>query len=68
MLVFAVIALTGLTASLFINRRRVWVRAVSDDEGRTVVEVAGLVRQENVDLTAELAVVMAAVTRPPKHE
>jgi cytochrome c biogenesis protein len=64
-LVFAVIALTGLTASLFINRRRVWVRALPDPQGRTVVEVAGLVRQENLDLTAELAVIMAAATRGP---
>ena len=61
-LVFAVIALTGLTASLFINRRRVWVRAGPDGQGRTVVEVAGLVRQENLDLTAELTGIMAAVT------
>jgi cytochrome c biogenesis protein len=67
-LVFSVVALAGLTASLFVNRRRVWVRAVADPEGRTVVEVAGLVRQENVDLTAELAAVMAAVTGPPKNE
>jgi cytochrome c biogenesis protein len=67
-LVFAVIALAGLTASLFINRRRVWVRAVSDPEGRTVVEVAGLVRQENLDLGPEVDVIMAAVTRRPKHE
>ena len=67
-LVFAVIALLGLTTSLFINRRRVWVRATADSEGRTVVEVGGLVRQENLDLTAELAVIMAAVTRQPKPE
>lgn len=67
-LVFAVVALAGLTASLFINRRRVWVRAVTDPEGRTVVEVAGLVRQENLDLTAELTAIMDAVTGEPKHE
>lgn len=67
-LVFAVIALTGLTVSLFINRRRVWVRVTSNPEGRTVVEVAGLVRQENLDLTAELAAIMDAVTGAPKTE
>ena len=55
---------TGLTLSLFIRRRRVWVRAVRGSEGSTVVEVAGLVRQENVDLTAEMAAIMDAVTRP----
>jgi cytochrome c biogenesis protein len=62
-LAFAVIALTGLTLSLFVRRRRVWVRAVTDDDGRTVVEVAGLARQENVDLTVETGAVMAAVTQ-----
>ncbi len=67
-LIFAMIALVGLTTSLFINRRRVWVRVTADPAGRTVVEVAGLVRQENVDLTAELADIMAAVTRQPKSE
>jgi cytochrome c biogenesis protein len=67
-LVFAVIALVGLTGSLFIHRRRVWVRAAADSEGRTVVEVAGLVRQENLDLTAELAVIMDAVTRQSTNE
>jgi cytochrome c biogenesis protein len=61
-LVFAVIALTGLTASLFINRRRVWVRALPDGQGRTVVEVAGLVRQENLDVSGEVDTIMAAVT------
>jgi cytochrome c biogenesis protein len=64
-LAFAVIALAGLTGSLFINRRRVWVRATADPAGRTVVEVAGLVRQENLDLTTELAAILAAVTRQP---
>jgi cytochrome c biogenesis protein len=65
-LVFAVIALAGLTASLFIHRRRVWVRASTDSEGRTVVEVAGLVRQENLDVSTELEAIMAAVTRSPR--
>jgi cytochrome c biogenesis protein len=67
-LVFAVIALVGLTASLFVNRRRVWVRAVPDPQGRTVVEVAGLVRQENLDLGPEVDVIMAAVSGRSKHE
>ena len=59
----AIIALLGLTLSLFVRRRRVWVRAVTDSEGRTVVEVAGLVRQENLDLTAEMAAIMNDVTQ-----
>jgi cytochrome c biogenesis protein len=67
-LAFAIIALAGLTTSLFIRRRRVWVRAIAGEEGRTVVEVAGLVRQENLDLGAETAQIMEAVTRQPKSE
>jgi cytochrome c biogenesis protein len=62
-LLAAIIALAGLTLSLFIRRRRVWVRAITDPEGRTVVEVAGLVRQENLDLTAEMAAIMTDVTQ-----
>jgi cytochrome c biogenesis protein len=61
-LLAAIIALAGLTLSLFVRRRRVWVRAVTDEQGRTVVEVAGLVRQENLDLNAELATIMDDIT------
>jgi cytochrome c biogenesis protein len=32
--------------SLFVRRRRVWVRATRTDDGRTLVEVAGLARSE----------------------
>jgi cytochrome c biogenesis protein len=42
----AVLALAGLMLSLFVRRRRVWVRAVTADGGRTLVEVAGLARTE----------------------
>lgn len=42
----SVLALAGLMLSLFVRRRRVWVRASADNDGRTLVEVAGLVRSE----------------------
>jgi cytochrome c biogenesis protein len=42
----AVLALAGLMLSLFVRRRRVWVRAVTATDGRTLVEVAGLARTE----------------------
>jgi cytochrome c biogenesis protein len=42
----ALLALAGLMMSLFVRRRRVWVRAVAEDDGRTLVEVAGLARTE----------------------
>ena len=40
------LALAGLMLSLFVRRRRVWVRASAADDGRTLVEVAGLSRAE----------------------
>ena len=45
-LVAALLALAGLMLSLFVKRRRVWVRAAQDGSGRTLVEVAGLARTE----------------------
>ncbi|MEO7979325.1 MAG: cytochrome c biogenesis protein ResB [Sporichthyaceae bacterium] len=53
-LVAALLALAGLMASLFVRRRRVWVRVGADGEddvdaadgGRTLVEVAGLARSD----------------------
>ncbi|MEV0368657.1 cytochrome c biogenesis protein ResB [Streptomyces sp. NPDC050636] len=54
----AVAALLGLAASLFIQRRRVWVRAERVEEngvGVTVVEMAGLGRSESPRLPEELA-------------
>ncbi|QLH23336.1 cytochrome c biogenesis protein ResB [Streptomyces sp. Rer75] len=51
----AVAALVGLVGSLFIQRRRVWVRAVKGDDGATVVEMAGLGRSEYAKLPEELA-------------
>jgi cytochrome c biogenesis protein len=50
----ALTAIAGLAGSLFIQRRRVWVRAVSGPDGRTVVEMAGLGRSESARLPDEL--------------
>lgn len=50
----ALAAIVGLAGSLFIQRRRVWVRAVAGSDGRTVVEVAGLGRSESTHLPGEL--------------
>ncbi|MFI1969373.1 cytochrome C biogenesis protein [Streptomyces cinnamoneus] len=54
-------ALVGLAGSLFIQRRRVWVRAVAGEDGRTVVEVAGLGRSESARLPEELTGIVAAL-------
>jgi cytochrome c biogenesis protein len=45
----ALLALAGLMVSLFVKRRRLWVRATPDGSGRTLVEVAGLTRTEGED-------------------
>ncbi|MEV8122569.1 cytochrome c biogenesis protein ResB [Streptomyces sp. NPDC085944] len=50
----AVTAILGLAGSLFIQRRRVWVRAVRGADGITVVEMAGLGRSESAKVPEEL--------------
>ncbi|MBC9727824.1 cytochrome c biogenesis protein ResB [Streptomyces sp. TRM68367] len=50
----AIAAIFGLAASLFIQRRRVWVRAVRGADGITVVEMAGLGRSESAKVPEEL--------------
>jgi cytochrome c biogenesis protein len=58
-LVFALLALAGVTGSLFVRRRRVWVRASDGGQGRTVVQVAGLARSEDAGLADEVVSVVA---------
>jgi cytochrome c biogenesis protein len=48
------LALVGVTLSLFVRRRRIWVRAATGEAGDTVVELAGLDRAHGGDLDAEL--------------
>ncbi|MFH9426693.1 cytochrome c biogenesis protein ResB [Streptomyces sp. NPDC017615] len=50
----ALAAILGLAGSLFIQRRRVWVRAVPGADGVTVVEMAGLGRSESAKVPEEL--------------
>jgi len=50
----ALVAIFGLAGSLFIQRRRVWVRAVRGADGVTVVEMAGLGRSESAKVPEEL--------------
>ncbi|GAA0452067.1 cytochrome c biogenesis protein ResB [Streptomyces sp. NPDC046215] len=51
----AIAAMVGVAGSLFIQRRRIWVRAVRGADGQTVVEMAGLGRSESARLPEELA-------------
>ncbi|MET7379974.1 cytochrome c biogenesis protein ResB [Streptomyces sp. NPDC005526] len=57
----SVAAILGLAASLFIQRRRVWVRAVEGADGVTVVEIAGLGRSESAKLPEEIGHLAALV-------
>ncbi|WP_320778812.1 cytochrome c biogenesis protein ResB [Streptomyces sp. CRN 30] len=57
----AIAAIAGLAGSLFIQRRRVWVRAVRGADGVTVVEMAGLGRSESGKLPEELGGLAALV-------
>ncbi|MGW3678197.1 cytochrome c biogenesis protein ResB [Streptomyces prasinus] len=50
----SIVAIAGLAGSLFIQRRRVWVRAVEGPDGVTVVEMAGLGRSESATVPEEL--------------
>jgi cytochrome c biogenesis protein len=63
-----VLALIGLLGSLFIRPRRIWVRTRQED-GRTLVEVAGLDRSAGGDLSGEIdglvAVLQATAPRQP---
>lgn len=69
-LVFALAALLGLGLSLFTPRRRVWLRAWTEDDPdadgggptrRTVVHAAGLARSDDVGLQAEVDAMLAAL-------
>jgi cytochrome c biogenesis protein len=66
----ALAAIVGLAGSLFIQRRRVWVRAVTGDDGRTTVEMAGLGRSESARLPNELGDLAAGLQphAPPASE
>jgi cytochrome c biogenesis protein len=49
-LVFALLILGGLLLSLFVPRRRLWVKAVTRPDGRVVLEYAGLARGDDPGL------------------
>ena len=50
----AAVALGGLMLSLFVRRRRIWVKAVPSAGGGTLVQVAGLARSEAADLSDDI--------------
>ncbi|ASN21437.1 cytochrome c biogenesis protein ResB [Arthrobacter sp. YN] len=54
-LIFGFLAVGGLVMSLYINRRRVWVRTGTHADGRTMVEYGLLARGEDHRLAGEAA-------------
>jgi cytochrome c biogenesis protein len=60
-LLAALLTLAGLTASLFIRRRRVWVRVTPGPDGGSRVEIAGLARGEDAALGRDLVSLLDAV-------
>jgi cytochrome c biogenesis protein len=56
-LISAAAAVLGLMGSLFIQRRRIWVRARTGADGTTVVEMGGLGRSESVRIAEEIGAV-----------
>lgn len=62
---FAILALSGLITSLFIARRRVWVKATTDASGAVSLEYAGLARGEDPGLEAAVAAIAEAHSPTP---
>jgi cytochrome c biogenesis protein len=54
-LFFAILVLLGLLTSLFVPRRRVWVKATEQEDGTVRLEYAGLARGEDPALEAAVA-------------
>lgn len=71
-LLFAILILAGLLTSLFVPRRRIWVKAVENPDGSLTLEYAGLARGEDPNLLAAVSAVAdehtALLTRPPTNQ
>jgi cytochrome c biogenesis protein len=64
----AMTALAGLMLSLFVRRRRIWVRATPTADGRTLVAVAGLARVEAGGLAGEVDAVLERIRQAAPGE
>ncbi|MGV8896906.1 MAG: cytochrome c biogenesis protein ResB [Rhodoglobus sp.] len=58
-LLFAILVLAGLITSLFIPRRRMWIKAVTGADGSVALEYAGLARGDDPGLNAAVAEIAA---------
>jgi cytochrome c biogenesis protein len=59
-LAFAILILGGLLTSLFVPRRRMWVKAKTDAAGNVTLEYAGLARGEDPRLDEAVAALASA--------
>lgn len=62
-LAFSLLAVAGLMTSLYVNRRRVWVRTGSHEDGRTMVEYGLLARGEDHRLAGEATRIRSLLAR-----
>jgi cytochrome c biogenesis protein len=67
-LIAAAAALVGLMLSLFVRRRRMWVKVRPAAGGGTLVGVAGLAKNESADLPDEVAAMAAHVAAERPEE
>ena len=58
----AALAIAGLMLSLFVRRRRIWVKVVPATEGGTLIAIAGLAKNEAADLPDDVAQIAAHLT------
>jgi cytochrome c biogenesis protein len=70
-LLFAILILGGLLTSLFVPRRRIWVKTVENPDGSLTLEYAGLARGDDPNLLAAVSAVAdehaALLTRTPTN-
>lgn len=67
-LIAAMTAIAGLMLSLFVRRRRLWVKVAVVDGGGTLVQVAALGRTEAADLTDDVTVLAVHLGGPDTDE
>jgi cytochrome c biogenesis protein len=69
-LIAAIAAIAGLSLSLLVRRRRLWVRVTRGGPGARLVEVAGLTRSEHATIGDELDALVAhlqSLPTPAQH-
>ncbi len=63
-LLASVVAIAGLTLSLFVRRRRIWVKAVAAPEGGTLVQIAALTKVEGGDPSDDVSALADSLGGP----